>query len=107
VSFLAYDVTIQHDRDKESGALISVQISVYYYPHIVQNCQLSIKVHFLKCGKQELYAPLYSLVGVFEDTMYFKCPHKKKSKLDKSEDLEYHDTNPPRPIHLPGNVRSK
>jgi len=94
--------------------LINVQIPIYYYPHIielyVQNCQLSIKVHFLECyGKQELYGPSYFLLlWVFLSIQHFSSiPIKKKSRLDKSGDLGHHDTGPPHPIHLPGNVRSK
>lgn len=51
---------------------------------------------------------IFSLVvGVSEYTTFFKYPHKKKSRLDKSGDLGHHDIGPPRPIHLPGIVRSK
>jgi len=54
---------------------------------------------------------IFSLVvGVFEYTMFFKYPYKKKSRLDKSGDLGHHDTGSvysPRPIHQPGNMRSK
>jgi len=63
----------------------------------------------LECwGRQELYAPSYSfLLWVFLSTIFFKYPHKKKSRLDKSGDLGHHDTGPPQPIHLPGNMRFK
>jgi len=46
---------------------------------------------------------IFSLVvDVFELTTFFKYLHRKKSGLDKSGDLGHHDTDPPRPIHLPG-----
>jgi len=51
---------------------------------------------------------IFSLViGVFEYATFFKYLYKKKSRLDKSGDLEHHDIGPPRSIHLPENVRSK
>jgi len=85
---------------------------LHYYPHIIefdiQNCQLSIKVHFLECyGRQIIRSIIFSLVGVFEYITFFKYPYKKKFRLDKSGNLGHHDTSPPRPIRLSGNVRSK
>jgi len=92
--------------------LISVQISVHYYAHIiesdVQNCQLSIKVHLECYGRQKLYTPSDSLLlWMFLSIQFFKYPYKKKSRLDKCGDLRHYDTGPLRPIYLPGNVRSK
>jgi len=72
--------------------LISVQISVYYYPHIneldVQNCQLSIKVHFLECYSKArvIHSIIFSLiVSVFEYTTFFKYPTKRNLNLTSLE----------------------
>jgi len=77
--------------------LINVQISIQYYPPIikldVQNCQLSIKVHFLECyGRQELYASSYSfLLWMFLSIQRFSSIPIKRN-LDLTS-LGHHDTS--------------
>jgi len=91
--------------------LISVQISVHYYLHIieldVQNCQLIKSTFFGMLRQARVIRSSYSLLlWVFLSIQRFSSIPIKR-KLDKSGDLEYHDTGPPRLIYLPGNVRSK
>jgi len=61
----------------------------------------------LQQGKSYTLHHILSYCECFWVYNVFQVSHKKKSKLDKSGDLGYHDTGLPRPIRLSENVRSK
>ena len=85
--------------------LVLIKKNILNFP-IIQNISLRV----ISCGIFSILCWISALSpsvvhGLFSQTLFFKYPHRKKSKMERSGELPGHGILPPNESKRPGNCR--